>query len=154
MPWTNRKRTYTSRRGSSAGRTSYRRGNAFYSSARSAWGGPRARIARRSTYARRAGRSRSLMAPLAITRAREFMWGSLIVSTSAAGIVSGVTFNQPNNLGSTTGTAMSVVTQNFTLGAVAEFSLLDMPASFVSFVQQFENYKIDKVSKSHMPLYN
>lgn len=94
------------------------------------------------------------MAPMAITRAREFLWGQFILTTSATGVVTGVTFNQPNNSGGTTTTAMTAVGQNFTLGGTAEFSLLDMPSTFVTFVQNFENYKIDKVSKSHLPLYN
>lgn len=83
------------------------------------------------------------MAPLAIARTREFKWGSINVA-SVAGAIATVSLTLPNNVGGT-------VTTNFAggnpyyIGFAQEFALLDLPASFVNYVKQFEQYKIDRV---------
>lgn len=83
------------------------------------------------------------MAQLVQTRPREFLWGT-INAINTAGVLS-ASFVTPDNIGGSSTHVMSSVPGLYSIGIAQQFALLDLPTTFVDYVENFEQYKIDKV---------
>lgn len=103
---------------------------------------------KRRRHARRGGR-RSLAIRDFKSVAREFLWGSISVATGTTPTPNIVTPGQSLPFAPVVGVA-----NGWQLGINTKFKLTDMPASFVTYVREFDYFKIVNVTLKFKPRWN
>lgn len=91
-----------------------------------------------------------------VVRSREFIWGGFQVSgTAGAASPTQVALATPNNLGATTVTLFSVPAGSnvWNAGTGHSFSIWDLPAEALAFIQIFEQYRITGITLKIKPLH-